>query len=141
MIIMNKIQALLSGSLIKFICVGLINTAIDFTVFFFLHWVIGLDIITSNVIAFGLAVTNSYIMNKLWSFKQTQFHYSTHKQFVIFIAVSVLSVVLNTGILVAGEPYIPILYLKILATVVTPLFNYLMYRYVVFRIHRNEPSP
>jgi len=125
-------------SFIKFGIVGLVNTAIDISLFFFLYKKIGLGIIPSNVISFSFAVTNSYLMNKYWSFIQTSKLHKASIQFIKFVTISSCALILNTAILIIGDGYVDLLILKLLAAVITTLFNFLMYRYYVFGIPKDR---
>lgn len=130
------------SSLFRFGVVGAINTAIDFAVFFTLYSLFAVHLVIANVIAFLAAVTNSYLLNKFWSFNHLDSGPMHWRQFFLFATISVLALSVNTAILVIGEPYLPILLLKIIGAVVVPLINFVGYRYVVFAtIHSKNPSP
>lgn len=133
MTVIDRIKFLFNNSLIKFGCVGVVNTAIDFSIFFTLHSAFGIGIITANLTAFSFAITNSYLMNKFWSFKHKKTSRPTYGNFLLFCTVSIIAVSLNTFILIIGKPYADLIYLKIIGAFITPTFNFLMYRYVVFR--------
>ena len=53
---------------VNFALVGVINAAVDFSVFSFAYYYLGLPIITSNIISWLVAVTGSYIMNSMTTF-------------------------------------------------------------------------
>ena len=62
----------LSAQVIKFIIVGLINTAVDFSVYIvltrlFVFW--SQHLVWATVIAFLCAAVNSYLLNKRWTFQ------------------------------------------------------------------------
>lgn len=122
-----------SASFIKFAIVGVINTIIDFAVFFALYELAGWNMIYSNICAFLVAVTNSYFMNKYFSFAHHKEKRISMAEFVIFVTASIATLSLSTAILVLGEPYLPVLYLKIIAAIITPLLNFLIYRFVIFQ--------
>lgn len=69
-----KIDKKLISQFIKFAIVGAINTAIDWIAFFLLTNFVsefsGTGEIWAKIIAFVIAVTNSFIMNSLWTFKE-----------------------------------------------------------------------
>jgi len=100
--------------------------------------VFGLDLVTSNVLSFSIALLNSYLMNKFWSFKSSKRYHKLWLEFTLFIGISSLSVLFNTLILVYGAPYFPLILLKVVGAILTPLFNYVMYKYVVFKIPRDD---
>lgn len=56
---------------IRFCTVGVGNTMIDFS-FFFLFVKMGTPYIPAQIIAYSAGVTNSFIWNRFWTFKQRQ---------------------------------------------------------------------
>ncbi len=93
----------------KFFMVGLLNTGIDFLVLNFLMWTTqtyeGKSVILFNTISFSIAVTNSYLLNKYWTFQDKKSGNNT-AQFAKFIAISVIGWGLNTSILYSITTYI-----------------------------------
>ncbi len=88
----------------KFAMVGLLNTAIDFCIFYILinytylnheNGVIYLAL--AHIISFCVAVINSYVLNKYWTFKSTDKDVSV--QFSKFMGVSIVGLILSTAIL------------------------------------------
>ena len=53
---------------ISFGVVGLINSAVDFAVFSFAYYYLGLPILVANTMAWIVAVTGSYVMNSTITF-------------------------------------------------------------------------
>ncbi len=85
--------------LLSFAIVGAINTAIDFFVLNLLMWITGMasgvEYSIFKSISFLVAVTNSYFMNKYWTFGNHE--KSTRKELVQFFAVSVIGLFINVG--------------------------------------------
>jgi len=55
--------------LIKFGLVGIVNTLLTLTVFFILTKIFGMAPDLANPIGFVFGFTNSFVMNKIWTFK------------------------------------------------------------------------
>lgn len=117
---------LLRSRFVRFGIVGLSNTAIDFLAFCFFLYICHLLPLPSNVLAFAVAVTNSYFLNKYWSFGNTGS--SKISEFGFYLAVSVFGLVINSAILLIAAEHIHILLAKILAGIITPLWNFFGYR-------------
>lgn len=85
----------------KFGCVGAANFAVDIGILNLLIFLsgtaVGFAYIAFKIISFAFAVTNSYIWNKIWTFKKTDTKETT-KEFSQFIAVSVIGLVLNAAV-------------------------------------------
>ena len=56
---------------IKFLTVGAVNTLLDYGLFYLFLSVCGLDKNLSQIFATALAMTNSYLVNRYWTFEKT----------------------------------------------------------------------
>lgn len=142
----------------KFVAVGFLNTAIDFGVLNLLSFLSGVTagfvIGGVNIPGFIVAVSNSYLWNKLWVFRSESgeglpaqagspaqaglFH-----DFPIFFAVSGIGLLLNSGMVilittfvsppfaVGAEAWLNIA--KVAATVVSLIWNFLGFKFLVFK--------
>lgn len=108
---MQQIQKLLERypiilQLLRFIAIGLINTALDFAVLNFISKTLG---VTSgfklggvNTIGFSLAVVQSFIWNKYWAFS-TEDKVSLLKNFTRLVSVGLLGGVVLLAIIVGSK--------------------------------------
>ena len=131
---------------VKFAIIGGINTAVDFGILNVLSWATGITsgngLIPLNVISFSVAVINSYLLNKHWAFKDSASG-EGGKKFSMFLLVSVIGVIINTVVLRVVTTNIdpmfelsPQLWLnvgKAAATVVSLIWNFLGYKFFVFK--------
>lgn len=135
----------------KFVLVGGLNTLIDFGMLNLLMWSTdiykGSLIIGLNAVSFLTAVTNSYLWNKFWTFKEDREAQvkkeSVGKEFSQFIVVSLIGISLNTAIVYLITTFInpifglsPVLwanFAKVVATVVSLIWNFIGYKFIVFR--------
>ncbi len=130
----------------RFVAVGLVNTAIDFAVLNILSLTTGIyagtGLIVLNSIAFLAAVTNSYFMNKYWTFGVRDGAQTAEVS--KFLSVSLVGLVINSGIvygittfLVLPLPQItPALwenFAKAVATGVSLIWNFIGYKLFVFK--------
>jgi len=130
----------------KFVSVGISNTTIDFGVFSLLKIAtgatMGLPIIIVNVLAFGLAILNSYLWNKFWTFKKTDTE-KVRKEAIQFFVVSMVGVAINTAIVYIGTTWVGPQFgineklwatlTKIGATPATLIWNFMGYKFIVFK--------
>jgi putative flippase GtrA len=77
----------------KFSLVGLLNTAIHYGVFFCLYRFMGVHHLIASGIGFCFAVTNSYLINKYWTFKSRAS--DVRREFTKFLIVNLLSLSVN----------------------------------------------
>ena len=81
---------------IKFGMVGVLNTLVNWIIFFILN-TLGMYYIFSNIIAYSISTIHSYLWNTLWVFKYKD-KASTDTTFK-FITLNVVGLLLNTVIL------------------------------------------
>ena len=136
----------------RFVAVGILNTTIDFGVLNLISAAAGVTagvvIGGVNVPGFVVAVTNSYFWNKLWVFKNKDKLFS---DFLQFVAVTAVGLLLNSIIVITLTSAIaPPLGLgatrwlnvsKACATVFTLIWNFLGYKFIVFRAKKAEVAP
>jgi len=133
--------------LLKFAITGLFNSLIDFGVFNLLIILSGarssLAIALINTLAVALAVTNSFILNRSWTFPV---HNRKKGQIHRFIIASLIGILINSAVvtLFANLPllaaFAPLLVLnagKIIAALLSSTWNFLAYRNWVFRTHES----
>lgn len=124
----------------NFVIVGGINTAIDFGLLFSLK-ALGLPAIPANIISTFAAFCFSFFANKKYTFKTKQTNIK--REIILFTVVTLFGLwVLQTvviqliTILLAGvglNDTVVLFVAKILATVTSLVWNYVMYSRVVFK--------
>lgn len=128
----------------KFALVGVLNTLIDLGVLNILSMLTGITkgfiVGGVNVPGFSVAVVNSYFWNKLWVFQRRE---KLFLDFPQFLAVSVIGILLNSGIIIVLTTYVnPFfgaseeLWLNIAKLVAVPanmMWNFLGYKFIVFK--------
>jgi putative flippase GtrA len=120
----------------RFVLVGSINFAIDLSVFAVALYVLEIQLIVANTIAYSVATVNSYLMNKYWTFagrSERNIRASEFVRFVLFnlggLAISNLTVYLLAEVM-------PPMIAKLGAVGATFVWNYLTIRRFVFRKDR-----
>jgi len=79
--------------IIKFGVVGLSGFIIDFGVLLFLVEVLKINLYLANAVSFGLAVVNTFLLNKFWTFRSKRTDYT--QEFVQFLIVSLIGLTLS----------------------------------------------
>jgi putative flippase GtrA len=139
---------LLLKQAVKFIAVGILNTAIDFIVLNIL--MAATDIKTGigysifKGISFIVAVINSYILNRIWTFKSTESNKG--REFSQFFAVSCVGFAINVGVasLVVNvlSLHFPVSGISLtlwanigalVATFCAMVWNFIGYKFIVFK--------
>lgn len=86
----------LIGQFVRFAIVGVINTGVDYVTYFLLTRLVDYfdeHKVYATSIAFILAATNSYFMNKIWTFRDKS--RQVGEQYLKFFAVSLVGFGLN----------------------------------------------
>ena len=127
---------------LRFMIVGSINTGIDFWLFVFLMRVMGVNYLIAQTLSYTFGIINSFIMNKAWTFDDASPGENITKQFVQFLTLNILSLLISLAGLKTFNGYLSvnILLAKIMVTVITWSVRYIGYRYWVFGSNRSLKS-
>jgi putative flippase GtrA len=122
-----------TSKMISFGVIGLGNTVIDFGVFSFAYQVMGLSLVPANVMAWFVAVTCSYVMNTMFTFRAESGRVLRRRDYASFVASGVLGVVATTTTLVVLSHVMPVYAAKLVSIAAGFVVNFTMSHFVVFR--------
>jgi len=132
---------------IRFILVGGFNTALDFGILFFLTF-LGVDKYIANYFSTGIALIFSFFANKTFTFKHKTGN--AKKQFALFLIITIIGLWVIQPIVIWAStavltPYIPneainLFIAKLIATVASLIWNYILYSRIVFKKLPVEPE-
>lgn len=131
----------------KFVAVGFLNTAIDFGILNLLSLATGitggLQVGGVNIPGFSVAVVNGYLWNQLWVFRARSEGEGLFHDFPKFLAVTIVGLAINSGIIVMATTYIHpfsgvgketwLNLAKVAATAISLFWNFTGYKFLVFR--------
>jgi putative flippase GtrA len=138
----------LARKAVSFGLVGLVNTSIDFGVFWVAVQKFALPLILANVLSWSIAVSASYAMNSMFTFAAESGRKLRWRAYGTFVASGILGVVANTATLLAAIRLTPLVLAgeaeqlaaaKLCAIAVSFLVNFSLSHFVVFRV-RPEPA-
>ena len=125
---------------LRFGLVGGANTAIDFGILFGLVF-FGVDKLVANFISTGIAFVFSFFVNRSFTFKSTSGN--TKKQFGLFLVITLFGLWVIQPVIIGGVSLLlngmnlssgfVLLIGKLIATIATLVWNYLLYKKFVFR--------
>ena len=115
----------LLAQIMKFGVVGAIAFVIDFGVMVFLTEAFGLDPVISATISFTVSVIFNYLASMRYVFRHRE-GMSRRREFVIFIVLSVLGLIINDALMWVGTDALTLDYrlVKIFATAVVMVWNF-----------------
>ena len=127
----------------RFLTVGAISTLIEIVVFNLLYLALGVDVVTSKIIASLVALVNAYLGNREWTFRDRGGH-SRALEITLFVIVNAVCTALGAlivwvGVLGASAflgreagPFAVNL-VNLGSIVIVVMVRFLLYHYVVFR--------
>lgn len=120
--------------IIKFSIVGIINTAVDFTVFVLLNKIFGIYFLHSQVFGYVAGIINSFILNKIWTFGDKEINKKTTTQFIKFIFINLVSLSITlVGMNIFVNYFnIDVIMSKVMVIFLSQIINYFGYKIVVF---------
>jgi putative flippase GtrA len=143
----------------RFIVVGCFNTFLDITILLVLYEVFGLPKVVANTISVPTAITVSYFLNHRIVFRQKQgYSFVAYLKFLAITGFSALVIqdtiiyivtthMLHPGgatISLAGHQVtlatVDLLFAKLLGISVGLIWNFLLYKYVVFRHGKSDQA-
>jgi putative flippase GtrA len=123
---------------LSFGLVGLVNSAVDFAIFSFAYYYLGLPIIVANTLAWIIAVTGSYVMNSTITFAAESGRKLAFNRYLGFAVSQVAGFIGNT-VTVWGLVtllFIPAWAAKVAAIAVSFAINFSLSHFVVFKADR-----
>jgi putative flippase GtrA len=118
---------------LSFATVGLVNTAVDATVFFLMLGFVTSSLIVANVSAWLVAVTGSYVMNSVTTFSAETGGRLRLKDYAGFVGSGIVAVIATTTTVVLAANYLPVWAAKGVAILVSFVVNFSITHFVVFR--------
>ncbi|AOZ75276.1 GtrA family protein [Clostridium pasteurianum] len=120
--------------IIKFGCIGCLNTIFDFGIFSLLNILLGVNYIISQIISYFSGTLNSYLFNRFWTFNDTRNNKKTIMEIVQFIVVNLasLSVSLIGLSILMNNSSLNSFFAKIISMLLAQIVNFLGYRFWVF---------
>jgi putative flippase GtrA len=118
---------------LSFAFVGVINTVIDFSVFWtaatYLHW----PLVPANVLAWLVAVSFSYAMNSFTTFGPESGGVLRWRDYGTFIVSGVAGMIASTTTLFLLSYVLPVLGAKLISILVSFVVNFSLSHFVVFK--------
>jgi putative flippase GtrA len=134
---MEKIKELFNKykEVIMYLIIGVLTTIINYVIFAVAVW-LGLEELTSNIIAWIITIIVAYILNKLFVFESKSFEKSViTKEIISFTVARIATLGVEEAMLlvfvkiVGLNPYI----IKLVANIVVIILNYIFSKFIIFK--------
>jgi putative flippase GtrA len=116
----------------RFALVGVANTAVDIGLFALLFYVGGAPLLWANSLSYLAAGTNSFFLNKYWTFGETRHKGRMQCQIVLFFVLGIVGLALSNAVVWGLASMMPEFIGKILTVGVLFLWNFAVSRLIVF---------
>ena len=116
----------------KFALVGVVNTLVDISVFASLVHGAQWDPLSANMMSYSLGILNSFLLNRLWTFRDHSRSRHVALQLPVFFICNLVGLGLSSAVVWALSPVLTPIGSKLLATLVTFCWNYWTSRKFVY---------
>jgi putative flippase GtrA len=130
-----------SKPLLKYLTGGVGAFLLEYSSFYGLYYGLKWPLYVANSFSFILGLLTSFSLNRLWTFRHKSYHKKTGHQFSLYVGLALTNLLL-TNILVQSfvhfgiNPKIG----KLVAMVITSVWNYALFKMVIFAQHKTEPT-
>lgn len=125
---------------LRFIASGLAAVSAETISFLILLKIVHLPIVVASALSFLIGLCTSFVLNRQWTFSGDYIR-TKQQQFVLYASIASVNLVLNSWIVtvLTREGVAPVL-AKLLAISVISIWNFLLFRSVVFKHRASEHS-
>lgn len=126
---------------IKFIFAGCLSGGVDLLLLFVFHSLLKLDIVLSTSLAFILAFLISFSLQKFWTFRNYR-PGQTFQQLSLYLINALIGLFLNAFFmhLLVNTYNVWYLLAQIIVNLVIAVWNFVIYKFVVFKADKNETN-
>ncbi len=128
-----------SARIIRFGLVGVLNTSIDFALFALLFYVAEWPLLAANAAAYSVAVVNSYVLNKVWTFGDASRGRTAMLRGVLFVVLNLVGLALASAVVWTLAHFLHPLVAKAGSIAVSFVWNYWSNRRFVYTEARRTP--
>ena len=127
-----------SFKVVVYALVGVVNNAVDFSVFLAAHALLGLPLVAANAFSWIVSISGSYMLNSTITFATETGRKLRWSAYFTFVASGIVGWLIDTAaLLVAVEVLLlPVWLAKLLAIMAGFIVNFSMSNFVVFRVRR-----
>jgi putative flippase GtrA len=98
-IIQSHIDKAQKAGLFKYLLVGGSAFIVEYGSFYTLFSLLGVQVYVANTVSFCGGFIISFIFNRTWSFKKDEFKRQKHQQFIMYIVLALLNLLLSNIII------------------------------------------
>lgn len=136
---MIDLEEVKKNQAVRFLTVGSITFLCEYIVFYVLYIFVHWNLLLANSLSFIVGLSISFMLNRIWAFKEDNYQRKFHHQALIYIVLALSNLVINnlivSGLKAAGlDPRIG----KIIAIATIAVWNFMVYKYIIFKSVRTS---
>lgn len=126
-------------SLHKYLIVGVTAFATEYLTFLLLYKALSVQVYVANSLSFCCGLLVSFFLNRRWTFKTTAFKLRGHHQFAIYSTLALFNLLMTNVIIgVLKHQGLTPLVGKVVAMMAIVVWNFIIFRLVIFRSHETD---
>ncbi len=128
--LLNK---LIEKRFLHYLIAGASAFFVEYGCFYVLYTIFNIHLIIANSVSFLLGLLTSFFLNRLWTFSNNSYTKKATHQLVFYVVLAVINLLLTNVLLEALARFgVDPRFGKILAMIITSLWNFFLFRAVVF---------
>lgn len=110
--------------LLRFGAVGVVNTIVDFAIFITLVRYFEWNLLLANAVSYLIAVSNSYVLNLIWTFTKSQGAKFGAHSYLLFVTVNTVGFLIGSVVIWLLQDILIPEFGKLLSITFTLVWNY-----------------
>lgn len=110
--------------LLRFGAVGVVNTIIDFAIFITLVRYFEWNLLLANTMAYIFAVSNSYVLNLIWTFRKSEGAKFGAHSYMLFVTVNTVGFMIGSLVIWQLQDIVIPEFAKLMSIAVTLVWNF-----------------
>lgn len=106
---------------------------IEYGSFLILYYALKLPVVLSNTLSFILGLITSFTLNKNWVFGHTVHTRTFYNQFLVYLSVAVVNLMVTNLAIHILAKYIPAFVAKILLVLIVACWNFVIFKKIIFK--------
>lgn len=121
-------------SAVKFFVAGCLGGANDLIILYILFHVFHQGIVVSSSLAYILSFATSFVLQKLWTFRNTS-NRDTFPQLFLYFTNAIIGLSFNGFLMhwLVNEVVIWYIFAQIIVNLVIGIYNFIIYKYIIFK--------
>lgn len=128
------------AGLLRFGVVGVVNTIVDFAIFITLVRYFEWNLLLANAVSYIIAVSNSYVLNLIWTFRKSEGAKFGAHSYMLFVVVNTVGFLIGSLVIWQLQDIVIPEFAKLMSIAITLIWNFFATKhFVIERGKLSEP--